>query len=73
MIEDILRYYKEQFEAKNIEMKSLLCTNPIILEVDQLRMNQILGNLLTNAIKFTPKSGSILYLLICKILINKQL
>jgi signal transduction histidine kinase/ActR/RegA family two-component response regulator len=46
-------------EAKSHTLKLDLPANPVVLEVDPLRLSQALSNLLTNAAKYTDAHGQI--------------
>ena len=58
MIEDVVGLYQYVAEEKDIQVK---ITSPEALQVkaDSVRMRQVLGNLLDNAIKYTPKGGMV--------------
>ncbi|TJX13472.1 PAS domain S-box protein [Tissierella creatinini] len=56
---NVLKDYQAQYEAKGIEIETALCLEPIFIEADPTRLNQIIGNLLHNAVKFTPNGGKI--------------
>ena len=52
--------FQRQCEEKQIEFTSIIGENvPECIEIDDLRVTQILTNLLSNAIKFTPENGKI--------------
>jgi PAS domain S-box-containing protein len=50
-------------DVKGIRLKSILSSNPDIVSADSTRLQQVVWNLLTNAIKFTPKGGQVQVLL----------
>ncbi|MGD9328522.1 MAG: ATP-binding protein, partial [Cyclobacteriaceae bacterium] len=58
-----LKYFIESFhsiaEQKNIELEFESTENPLVLDYDPEKLNHILSNLLTNAIKFTPEGGKV--------------
>jgi len=46
-------------KAKNIRLESHINSEPIIVNGDPIRLHQILWNLLSNGIKFTPPEGRV--------------
>ncbi len=46
-------------EKRSIQIESNLCSETMIINADPVRLQQIIWNLLTNAIKFSPKESSI--------------
>jgi signal transduction histidine kinase len=55
----ILRPWEEAARQKGIKWVVLLPTNLPAVQVDPTRFSQIIGNLISNAIKFTPAGGQI--------------
>lgn len=52
--------YHEQAQGKGVDYKTVLAGDiPVQLVGDSLRLNQILSNLLSNALKFTPAGGTV--------------
>jgi two-component system sensor histidine kinase BaeS len=54
----IVDTYLPRAEVASIEMTSA-CEDPVEVVVDPLRLTQILGNLLDNALRYTPENGAI--------------
>jgi two-component system CheB/CheR fusion protein len=48
-------------QARNQEFQEILIEGPVPVMADALRLQQVFGNLLDNAIKYTPEKGKILF------------
>jgi signal transduction histidine kinase len=55
----VIGKYRYQAEQKNITLNLSTAENLPEIEVDQGRMEQVLGNLVSNALRFTPTFGEI--------------
>ncbi len=59
IIEKTITTFKPQADKKQIQL-SVIPFNPIpLFEFDKLRISQVLNNLVSNSLKFTPESGKI--------------
>lgn len=59
IVESVVHLIRPTATAKKITVKSQMPKEPIVVRLDADRFTQILWNLLTNAIKFTPSGGQI--------------
>jgi len=59
LIPAICTRFKPQISAKNISLKLRINENVPTVEVDPEKIEQVMDNLLENAITYTPESGSI--------------
>jgi CheY-like chemotaxis protein/two-component sensor histidine kinase len=54
-IEDI----RPEFEKKGVTFRTRIQSSPVLLNADPVRINQIIGNILFNALKFTQEKGTV--------------
>lgn len=59
VVEAALETVRARAEAKNQTLEVSLPSEPVVLFVDSLRISQVLMNILSNAVKFTPSGGTI--------------
>ena len=55
----MLLTWREAAEVKNLKWEESLAANLPVLNIDRDRIAQVLGNLISNAIKFTPSGGAV--------------
>lgn len=60
LIEECVRLQKMAIEFKNIKLTTVLPENEVLCFADINKIKTVMRNLMSNAIKFTPKNGSIM-------------
>lgn len=59
LLQDLALAMQERAQAKGVRLEVLQPTTPIVVTADPSRLQQIVLNLLDNAIKYTPAGGAI--------------
>jgi signal transduction histidine kinase len=59
LLERVTEAYRHQAEQQQINLKVEIEPNLPEVNLDSARMEQVLGNLLTNALRYTPEGGAI--------------
>jgi CheY-like chemotaxis protein len=59
LVEEVVERRRASFEAANIGLDLRLAEEPLWVRGDRVRLTQVLGNVLDNALKFTDSGGSI--------------
>lgn len=60
LVQDSMRYVRTRAELKGVKLSTEIKAAPTFIIADERRMKQILINLLTNAVKFTPQGGDVM-------------
>ena len=58
-IEEVNKLVASIAEKKRIDISTNIADNTIVVEADKIKFKQILYNLLSNSLKFTPNNGTI--------------
>lgn len=65
VIREVVSLCRPLAEQKGIVVSLDFCAEPLTIEADKERLKQIVYNLLSNALKFTPSSGEVKVALAC--------
>ena len=58
-IQKVLQDYQDFFQEKEVVLETSFALTPVYINADEARLAQITGNLLHNAVKFSPKGGTV--------------
>jgi len=59
LVHDTVESFRAQAESKGVSLTTDVATGVPTIDVDQARIRQVIGNLLSNAIRHTPSGGSV--------------
>ncbi len=59
VVESVLRMHREKTGKRNIELTSQMSEDIGVIQADERKIKQVLINLVSNAVKFTPEGGRI--------------
>jgi PAS domain S-box-containing protein len=58
-IEEVIAEICDQAKDKNIQLDFMIPKEPVLIKADKFRINEVLMNLLANAIAYTPSGGKV--------------
>lgn len=59
IVRDVIQEFERDAKDRNVELKTLLPPEPVQIVLDRQKMKQVVANLVSNAIKFTPGPGCV--------------
>jgi two-component system sensor histidine kinase GlrK len=59
LLQDVVEEYETKVREKNLRIETDFPAQPVVVECDHDRVIQVVGNLLENAFKFSPKGSAI--------------
>jgi signal transduction histidine kinase/ActR/RegA family two-component response regulator len=61
LLTDAVEAVRDETDLKRIELQVEMTQEPLLVEADPVRVQQIVWNLLHNAVKFTPQGGRVIF------------
>jgi two-component system CheB/CheR fusion protein len=61
LLTDAVEAVRDETDLKRIELQVEMTQEPLLVEADPVRVQQIVWNLLHNAVKFTPQGGRVTF------------
>jgi signal transduction histidine kinase len=58
-VRDVVDAFAAQAEARDIALAGRLPSEPLLVHTDATRVRQVVGNLVSNAVKYTPSGGHV--------------
>lgn len=59
IIQESIEDYDCLFQRKEIQLKGELYKDPIYIDIDPIKFKQVIGNILSNSLKFTDRNGQV--------------
>ena len=59
LTQKILDDFKITIQKKNIKLETEISTTPILISIDPIRIEQVLNNIISNALRYVAKNDSI--------------
>lgn len=58
-VREVFESMRPQADESQVQLRTCMCEGPLVLDMDAQRIGQVLTNLVSNALKFSPVGGTI--------------